>query len=156
DYVRDCQSIHLYARRPPGVQVVSLSLVKFKGLLPAVAVDSRQLAVDEAAALAEVVDLAADLLLPGTAGVGRKRERGVRFLRAVGGFTRTRLSGRLTRHGVTRCKRARWRRPRRVKNTGKYGIPERCQSGRMGRSRKPVWGLLHRGFESRPLRFAIR
>src|SRR5262245_61610107 len=29
---------------------------------------------------------------------------------------------------------------------------ERCQSGRLGRSRKPVWRQRHRGFESLPLR----
>jgi hypothetical protein len=29
---------------------------------------------------------------------------------------------------------------------------ERCQSGRMGRSRKPLYGQLYRGFESLPLR----
>jgi hypothetical protein len=29
---------------------------------------------------------------------------------------------------------------------------ERCQSGRLGRSRKPLWSLGHRGFESHPLR----
>src|SRR5579859_6085122 len=31
---------------------------------------------------------------------------------------------------------------------------ERCQSGRLGRSRKPVWTQVHRGFESLPLRFS--
>ena len=30
--------------------------------------------------------------------------------------------------------------------------PERCQSGRSGRSRKPVWEQSYRGFESLPLR----
>ncbi len=30
--------------------------------------------------------------------------------------------------------------------------PEGCQSGRLGRSRKPLWPLGHRGFESHPLR----
>src|SRR5262249_2021114 len=33
---------------------------------------------------------------------------------------------------------------------------ERCQSGRLGRSRKPVSRQLDRGFESLPLRFANR
>src|SRR5262245_28245434 len=31
---------------------------------------------------------------------------------------------------------------------------ERCQSGRLGRSRKPVWEQSYRGFESLPLRFS--
>ena len=34
--------------------------------------------------------------------------------------------------------------------------PERCQSGRSGRSRKPVSGQPDRGFESLPLRYAKR
>ncbi len=33
-----------------------------------------------------------------------------------------------------------------------YCIQERCQSGRTGRSRKPLYRQLYRGFESHPLR----
>src|SRR3954469_1554585 len=33
--------------------------------------------------------------------------------------------------------------------------PERCQSGRMGRSRKPLTGQPVRGFESHPLRHSL-
>ena len=34
-------------------------------------------------------------------------------------------------------------------------LAERCQSGRLGRSRKPLWVQAHRGFESHPLRHAL-
>src|SRR5208283_4455278 len=36
--------------------------------------------------------------------------------------------------------------------TVQRAIPERCRSGRSGRSRKPVWTQVYRGFESLPLR----
>jgi hypothetical protein len=46
-----------------------------------------------------------------------------------------------------------WTRPLQSRSRlRQYSSSERCQSGRMGRSRKPVGGLLPRGFESRPLR----
>ena len=34
-------------------------------------------------------------------------------------------------------------------------VPERCQSGRLGRSRKPLWSSALRGFEDNPLRHWI-
>src|SRR5207244_10601839 len=35
-------------------------------------------------------------------------------------------------------------------------VPERCRSGRSGRSRKPLYGQPYRGFESLPLRWLFR
>ena len=42
---------------------------------------------------------------------------------------------------------------RRDVKPGGITLSERCQSGRLGRSRKPVWEQSYRGFESLPLRF---
>jgi hypothetical protein len=67
----DRQLAALDARRPPSVHVVGLYLLLFPGFLPAVAVDPFQLAIDAACPSAEVANLAANLLLPCSAGVGR-------------------------------------------------------------------------------------
>src|SRR5262249_2549646 len=72
-----------------------------QGFLPAVALDAAEFAIDPIGPPAEVVDLAADLLLPGPAGVRRQREVGVRLLREARGFTGTTLPSRMVRHGAT-------------------------------------------------------
>jgi hypothetical protein len=63
----------------------SLSQVEFEGLLPAVALDADEFAVDNPAPLAETMDLAADLLLPRSAGVrvSGKSGHGFSSLRAA-------------------------------------------------------------------------
>ena len=68
-------------------QIIALGLVQFKGLDPAVALDPRQLAIDDTAPLAEVVELAQNLLLPGAAISGAEGELRI----GLGGLSRAAL-----------------------------------------------------------------
>ena len=45
--------------------------------------------------------------------------------------------------------------PLRPRRAARSNLAERCQSGRSGRSRKPLWVQAHRGFESHPLRHTV-
>src|SRR5262249_17934177 len=67
---------------------------------PPVAGDALGSAVDPSPPLAEVVDLAPDLLLPDAPGVGCERELGVGLWRTVGRFTPRSAISRLG-HGAT-------------------------------------------------------
>lgn len=58
------------ARRTAGVKVVGYLLVLFQRILPAVALDADELAVDALGPAAEVVNFAANLLLPGAGQMG--------------------------------------------------------------------------------------
>jgi hypothetical protein len=42
-----------------------------------------------------------------------------------------------------------------VRGCGRDASSEECESGRIGRSRKPLWSLGHRGFESHLLRRVV-
>ena len=68
------QSIALYARCPSGVEIVGYFLVLVEGVFPAVAFNADELAVDALGPSAEVVDFAANLLLPGTRRMGCEGE----------------------------------------------------------------------------------
>jgi hypothetical protein len=83
------------------VQVIGLGLVLLQGLFPAIVFDPHELAVDPLGPTAEIVDLAADLLLSGTAGVGREGKVRVGLLRPLGCFTGAALLIRIARHGAT-------------------------------------------------------
>src|SRR5262249_19954049 len=97
--ILDGQPAGVRPRRASGVQVVGLRPVQRERILPPVAGDALQLAVHPASPVAEVVDLAADLLHPLPAGVGREWEVGVRLLGSLRGFAGRARTGRLG-HGI--------------------------------------------------------
>jgi hypothetical protein len=77
------------------VQIIGDLLVFFEGFLPAVAVDADELAVNALGPAAEVVKLAANLLLPSAGRVRCEGEVGIGLFGAVCLFPGTPLSRRI-------------------------------------------------------------
>jgi hypothetical protein len=77
------------------VQVFGLVPVEFQGLLPAILLDANELIVDPLGPIAEVVNLAADLLLPFAGRVRSEGEVWLWLLRPSCRFTELALSSRL-------------------------------------------------------------
>jgi hypothetical protein len=109
----------LHARGPASMEIISLGLVEFKGLFPAIALDAYHLALDDLTPPAKVMDLAKDFFLPCATGMGCQREIGIRLLWSDGGsiyyrFTRAFFPGRLTHSTSPIGKWLGWRRLRRI------------------------------------------
>jgi hypothetical protein len=83
------------------MEVIGDFLVLGEGVLPAVALDADELAFDARGPSAEVVNLAANLLLPSARRMGREGKFGRGLLGPVRCFPGTLLSSRIKGYGAT-------------------------------------------------------